>query len=146
MHGGGSVSDVLGALEHSECQTGQKISGWEQARHWTQRKSCALCMCVQGDGGEGTVSKRESENQTLIGEVDIRRASVFMYLFFSFCLIPFLPLRKRDTSSSWGMLSGLYPQCLSRRQKASRYSLQAWVVYKSLRVEYTSRLNQDLIT
>lgn len=27
VHGGGRVSDVLGALEHSEGQTGQEISG-----------------------------------------------------------------------------------------------------------------------
>lgn len=47
----------------------------------------------------------------------------------------FLPLRKLDTSSNWGMLSALYPQCLSSRRKASRYSVQAWVVYNSLTVE-----------
>ena len=37
------------------------------------------------------------------------------------------PFRKRETSSSWGMLSSRYPQNRSSSSKASRCSRQAWV-------------------
>lgn len=39
----------------------------------------------------------------------------------------FLPLRKIETSSSWGTLSSLYPQYLVSRGKFFKYSRQAWV-------------------
>ena len=36
------MSDVLGGMEDSKCQTGQKISGGEEARHGTKLKASTL--------------------------------------------------------------------------------------------------------
>lgn len=39
----------------------------------------------------------------------------------------YLPLRKQETSSSWGILSSRYPQCFISNGKFFMYSRQAWV-------------------
>lgn len=49
-----------------------------------------------------------------------------------------VPLRKRDTSSSWGMLSSLNSQYLDNSGRFFRYSRQAWVGYNLLSSLYTT--------
>lgn len=49
-----------------------------------------------------------------------------------------LPLRKRETSSSWGMLSSRHSQYLDRSGRFFKYSRQAWVGYNLLSSLYTT--------
>lgn len=105
---------------------------WNTRNARLARKSLAESRPATGRSVKPVRSEREKEreNKKMVdGLVCSLNISSARRLFSS------LPLRKRDTSSSWGMLSGLYPQCLSSRRKASRYSVQAWETYKSLSVE-----------
>lgn len=48
------------------------------------------------------------------------------------------PLRKRETSSSWGMLSSRHSQYLDSSGRFFKYSRQAWVGYNLLSSLYTT--------
>lgn len=94
------MADVLRGMEDPEGQSGQEVAGREEAGHRAEAETCACCR--DRGASEGEVGKHTSSGPVV----------VLWWCCGSLALLALLlegnsHCRKRETSSSCGMLSSL---------------------------------------
>lgn len=119
VQGVGAVPHILGTVENTEGQTGKEVTRGQITSHRPDGKSGAFW--------------EEEERIFLQGwKHALSKRSKFLSRDEN------LPLRKRETSSSWGMLSSRNSQYLESSGRFFKYSRQAWVGYNLLSSLYTT--------